>query len=106
MEGQEAEDLHDQVDAQQDVDWQEDVIVAEGMISLSQRKFYDDEHVSETQFSNGQLLITWRLPHPLKNQGTVNALKNCGLLKFFCLSNMRQQMELLQSLVHAWDPID
>lgn len=42
----------------------------------------------------------------LNNLGTVEALKNCGLLKYFKLSEMRQQIELLQFLVHAWDPID
>lgn len=42
----------------------------------------------------------------LHDEGTVNALRNCGLLKFFHLSSMRQQMDLLQYLIHAWDPID
>lgn len=40
----------------------------------------------------------------LNNLGTVEALKNCGLLKYFKLYEMRQQIELLQLLVHAWDP--
>jgi len=31
----------------------------------------------------------------LHDKGTVDALKNYGLLKFFRLSSMRQQMELL-----------
>ena len=34
----------------------------------------------------------------LNNQGTVEALKNCGLLKYFRLSGMRQQIELCSSL--------
>lgn len=42
----------------------------------------------------------------LNDQGTVDALKNSRLLKFFCLSSMRQQIELLQYLGRAWDPID
>ena len=35
---------------------------------------------------------------------TVNALQNCGLLKFFRISTMRQQINLLQYLLDAWDP--
>lgn len=35
---------------------------------------------------------------------TVNALQNCGLLKFFCISSMRQQINLLPYLLDAWDP--
>lgn len=35
---------------------------------------------------------------------TVNALRNCGLLKFFRISSMRQQINLLQYLLDAWDP--
>lgn len=40
------------------MDWQEDAIVAEGMISISQWNFYgdDDEHVSETQFKHEQII--------------------------------------------------
>jgi len=38
----------------------------------------------------------------LNDQGTVDALKNCGLLKLFRLSNMWQQMELLHCIVRAW----
>lgn len=34
---------------------------------------------------------------------TIQELKNCGLLKFFWLPRMRQQMELLEYLVRAWD---
>ena len=32
---------------------------------------------------------------------TVNALRNCGLLKFFRISSMRQQINLLQYLLDA-----
>ena len=40
----------------------------------------------------------------LHDPGTVTALRNCGLLKFFCISSMRQQINLLQYLPDAWDP--
>lgn len=42
----------------------------------------------------------------LNNMGIVESLKNCGFLKYFKFSRMRQQIELLQFLVHAWDSID
>jgi len=42
----------------------------------------------------------------LNDPGTVEALRNYGLLKYFKLSGMRQQLELFQFLVHAWDPTD
>jgi len=67
VEGQEAEDLHDQVDAQEDVDWQEDVIVVEVMISLSQGNFYDDEHVCETQFVNEPVVNNMEAATPTKS---------------------------------------
>ena len=35
--------------------------------------------------------------------GRVRAIRGCGLLKYFCLSGMRQQIELLEFLVQAWD---
>lgn len=31
-------------------------------------------------------------------------LKNCGLLKFFVVSYLKAQPDLLQYLVRAWDP--
>ena len=34
----------------------------------------------------------------------VNALWNCGLFKFFRISCMRQQINLLQYFLDAWDP--
>lgn len=37
---------------------------------------------------------------------TVNALRNCGLLKFFRISSMRAQISLLQYMLDAWDPIN
>lgn len=39
----------------------------------------------------------------LNDPGTFEALNDCGLLKYFKLSEMRQQLELLQFLVHSWD---
>ena len=40
----------------------------------------------------------------LNDPGTVRALRDCGMLKYFRLSGMRQQIELLEFLVRAWDP--
>ena len=37
---------------------------------------------------------------------TVNALWNCGLLKFFRISSMRAQISLPQYMLDAWDPIN
>ena len=34
----------------------------------------------------------------------VTALQNCGLFKFFRISSMRQQINLLQYFLDAWDP--
>ena len=42
----------------------------------------------------------------LHDQGTMDALRNCGLLKFFRISSMRQQINLLQYFLNAWDHID
>lgn len=42
----------------------------------------------------------------LHDQGTVTALRNCGLLNFFCISSMRQQINLLQYFINAWDLIN
>jgi hypothetical protein len=35
--------------------------------------------------------------------GTLNALRQCGLLKFFKIQGMRAQLRLLEYLVHMWD---
>lgn len=40
----------------------------------------------------------------LHDLGMVTPLWNGGLLKFFCISNMRQQINLLQYFLDAWDP--
>jgi len=40
----------------------------------------------------------------LHNPACIQALRNCGLLKFFCTHNMRKQVRLLDRLVHMWDP--
>ena len=57
------------------------------------------------------MMITWREREheeqdmiTLNDPGTVTALRDCGLLKYFQLSGMRQQIELLEFLVQAWDP--
>lgn len=46
----------------------------------------------------------------LNDLGTVEAIRdfgmNFGLLKYFRLYGMRQQLELLHFLVHSWDPMD
>ena len=42
----------------------------------------------------------------LHDHGTVDALRNCGLLKFFRISSMRQQISLLQYFLDAWDLIN
>jgi hypothetical protein len=34
---------------------------------------------------------------------TIAALRNCGLLKYFCIPGMRAQVRLLEYLVHMWD---
>ena len=56
-------------------------------------------------------MITWREREheekymiALNDPGTVRALRDCELLKYFKLSGMRQQIELLEFLVRAWDP--
>ena len=57
------------------------------------------------------MMITWREREheeqymiSLNDLGIVRALRDCGLLKYFWLSGMRQQIELLEFLVRAWDP--
>jgi hypothetical protein len=35
--------------------------------------------------------------------GTVAALRDCGILKFFRIRGMRAQLRLLEYLVHMWD---
>jgi len=40
----------------------------------------------------------------LHDTGMVTALRNYGLLKFFRISSMRQQINLLQYFLNAWDP--
>jgi hypothetical protein len=39
----------------------------------------------------------------LNDPGTINALRQCGLLKFFKIQGMRAQLRLLEYLVHMWD---
>ena len=40
----------------------------------------------------------------LNDLGTVRALRDCGLLKYFKLLGMRKQIELMNFLVRAWYP--
>ena len=58
------------------------------------------------------MTITWREREneeqnmiTLNDLGTVRALRDCGLLKYFRLSSMRTQIELLEFLVCSWDPV-
>jgi hypothetical protein len=37
------------------------------------------------------------------DSGTIAALRDCGLLKFFRILGMRSQLRLLEYLVHMWD---
>jgi len=39
----------------------------------------------------------------LNDPGTINALRQCGLLKKFKIQGMRAQLRLLEYLVHMWD---
>ena len=40
------------------------------------------------------------LDHP----DTIDALRQCGLLKYFRISSMRSETSLLQLLIGYWDP--
>jgi hypothetical protein len=40
----------------------------------------------------------------MHNPGCIQALLDCGLLKFFRTHNMRKQTGLLERIVHMWDP--
>jgi len=42
----------------------------------------------------------------LSDPGAINALKQCGLLKFFKVPNMKAQKQLLRKLIEYWDPVD
>jgi len=42
----------------------------------------------------------------LHDQGIVTTLRNYGLLKFFGISSMRQQIRLLQYFLDAWDLVN
>ena len=57
------------------------------------------------------MVVTWRECKleeedmvALHDPSTVTALRNYGLLKFFHISSMRQQINLLQYFLDAWDP--
>ena len=58
-----------------------------------------------------KIIITWReREHEEQNMISLNdlrmvrALGDCGLLKYFIISGLRQNMELLEFLVCSWDP--
>lgn len=40
----------------------------------------------------------------LNHPDTVDALRQCGLLKYFQISSMRSEISLLQLLIGYWDP--
>ena len=42
----------------------------------------------------------------IEDEGCMNALRDCGLKKFFLTSYMRAQPELLQFIIDAWDVDD
>lgn len=65
------------------------------------------------QGSLNKMSLTWREREheeedmiALHDPVMVNALRNCGLLKFFRISSMRAQITLLQYMLDAWDPIN
>ena len=38
------------------------------------------------------------------NPPTVEALRNCGLLKYFCVPGMKAHIRLLEYIINMWDP--
>lgn len=40
----------------------------------------------------------------LSDPMALDALRGCGFLKFFRMSNMKNQTQLLEMFVHYWDP--
>jgi len=64
-----------------------------------------------SEIHQSRMAITWREHEneeedliALHDPVTVNALRNCGLQKFFCISSMRQKINLLQYWLDVWDP--
>ena len=39
----------------------------------------------------------------MRDAPTLQALQQCGLLKFYCTSNMRANVYLLETLISYWD---
>ena len=73
----------------------------------------DSSLVCFSEIHQRKTVITWREHEheeedaiALHDLGTVAALRNCGLLKFFRISSMRQKISLLQNFLNAWDPIN
>ena len=65
------------------------------------------------QGNSTKMSLTWREREheaedmvALHDPVTVNALRNCGLLKFFRISSIRAQISLLQYILDAWDPVN
>lgn len=42
----------------------------------------------------------------MSDPGVINTLRQCGMLKFFRVPNMKAQKQLLHKLIEYWDPID
>ena len=40
----------------------------------------------------------------MQDQWSLNVLRNCGLLKFFKMPNMKSNVRLLEMLVNCWEP--
>ena len=58
-----------------------------------------------------RMTITWReREHSaidnevMQDQQSLNILRNCGLLKFFKMPNMKSNVWLLEMLVNYWEP--
>ena len=69
------------------------LFVLQGDLSKMSLTWREREHEEEDMISLHDLV-------------TVNALRNCGLLKFFCISSMRAHISLLQYMLDSWDPIN
>ena len=64
-----------------------------------------------SKIHRSKMVVTWHEREheeedmiALHDPGTITVLWNCGLLKFFRISSIRQQINLLQYLLDAWDP--
>ena len=80
------------------------------MPNFLHEKESNESYVYVSGIHQTRMTITWREREheehnmiALNDLGTVICLRDCGILKYFRLSSMRQQIELLEFLVHAWD---